>query len=99
MSPRRLIVLIKGLPVTARVNASSRERWGPDEYLLANAVDLLSLIRIEAMKIAGVKQTPEFHPVTRPGDVIEDPAEKAAADARAEAMLPGIAPPKRRRGR
>ena len=96
MSPRRLIVLIKGLPVTARVNAGSRERWGPAEYLLANAVDLLSLTRIEAMKIAGAKQTPDFTPVVRPGDVIEDPAEKAAADARAEAMLPGIAKPTKR---
>ena len=49
---------------------NDRNAWGATEELLAQLIELLSVVRIEAWLIAGVPRhkLPKAHQVTRPGE-------------------------------
>jgi hypothetical protein len=92
LSARRLAVLIRQLPATSRTHAATPDRWGTVEHALTHVADVLSLIRIEQLRVAGAKNTPKFQPLPRPGDAVKRPY-TAQENARARSMLPGLENP------
>lgn len=93
-------MLIRQLPATSRTHAATPDRWGTVEHALTHVADVLSLMRLEQLRIAGAKNTPKFEPLPRPGQDTGKPrrryatgAERDAANALARSLLPGLAKP------
>ncbi len=91
MTARRLKVLIDQLPNDSRTKARidgdiSNNRWDAGAHLAASMLELLQLIRSEALGIAGVKKPPKFKAIDRPGGKILRDMEKAAEEQAKKAL-------------
>ncbi len=91
MSARRLKVLVDQLPNDSRTKARidgdiTNNRWNATDHLLASVLELLQLIRSEALGLGGVKKPPKFKAIDRPGGKIMRDLEKAAEEKAKKAL-------------